>query len=132
MLDGLTHVVYVASRMKVRATIGRVGKARGAIAQVGFSVLSLCLLLQFIGQPELDNRQPLFRARSLGAQIFKQQHTTKSGLAHGQQLYLAATNRVLTLGYDSTFVRNAGQPNLVRTPLLSIRSIRSPPRTAAA
>jgi len=92
----------------------------------------LFLLLQLLGQPERDDRIPLAGARSLGAKIFKLEHSSKSGLTHVQQLSLAVGSRPFTLGFYLTFVRVVRQQEFVRTPLVSLRSSRSPPRSAAA
>jgi len=123
---------YLLSRMKVSTATGQVKKACGAIARIALPLLPLFLFLQLIAQPELDGQHPIFGARSLSAQIFKQQHSTKIGLAHSQQLFLAARDRLFAPGYHLLYVRIAGQPVVVRTPFLSLRSIRSPPRIAAA
>jgi hypothetical protein len=111
---------------------GRVGHVGRAIARIFLFSLPLFLLLQLIGQPELDDQQPLAGARSLSAKIFKQDHSFKSGSTHVLQLSLAVGSRLFTPGFYSTFVRNTRQQDFVRTPLVSLRSSRSPPRTAVA
>ena len=118
--------------MKVRVPTERVGNLRRAIARIFLSSLTFFFLLQLIGQPELDDRQPLVGARSLSAKVFKQELSSKSGLAHILQLSLAVGSRLFTPGFYLTFVRIVRQQDFVRTPLVSLRSSRSPPRTAAA
>ncbi|HET7006673.1 MAG TPA: hypothetical protein VFK65_14315 [Candidatus Binatia bacterium] len=118
--------------MKVRFTTAQVGKASYVLARMIVFALPFFLLLHLIGQPELDDRHPLFGTRSVGAKIFKQEHSSKSGWAHILQLSLAVGSRLFTPGFYLTFVRNVRQQYFVRSPLLSLRSSRSPPRTAAA
>ena len=111
---------------------GRVGQAGRAIARILLFCLPLFLLLQLLGQPELGDRFPLAGARSLGAKIFKFEHSSKSGLTYAPQLSLAVGSRLFTPGFYLTFVRNTRQQDFVRTPLVSLRSSRSPPRIAVA
>jgi hypothetical protein len=132
VLDALTHVVYVPSRMKVRVAIERVGSARRVAARIFLYSLPFFFLLQLIGQPELDDRNPLVGARSLSTKVFKLEPASKSGLTHNLHLSLAVGSRLFTPGFYFTFVRVARQQDFVRTPLISLRSSRSPPRTAAA
>lgn len=111
---------------------GRVGQAGRAIARILLFCLPLFLLLQLLGQPELGDRFPLAGARSLGAKIFKLEHSSKSGLTYAPQLSLAVGSRLFTPAFYLAFVRNVRQQDFLRTPLISLRSSRSPPRAAAA
>jgi hypothetical protein len=108
------------------------GRERRAISHILLLSLSLFFLLQLIGQRDFEERHPLFGARSPSAKVFKQELSTKSGLTHVQQLSLAVGSRPFTLGFYLTFVRVVRQQEFVRTPLVSLRSSRSPPRSAAA
>jgi len=132
VLDGTISVVYLPSRMKVGVTTKRVGKAHHAIARIILFCLPIFLFLQIIGQAEHDGRYPLTGARSVGAKIVKQDYSHKSGLTHVLQPSLAVGSRLFTPGFYLTFVRNTSQQDFVRTPLVSLRSSRSPPRTAVA
>lgn len=118
--------------MKVRIATEPVGNARRAITRVFLYFLPFFFLLQLIGQPELDDRNPLVGARSLSTKVFKLELSSKSGLIHTLQLSLAVGNRLFTPGFYLTFVRIVRQRYFVRAPLASVRSSRSPPRTAVA
>ena len=132
VLDGPISVVYLPSRMKVHVATKRVDKPRHAIARIILYCLPLFLFLQIIGQSEQDGRYPLAGARSVGAKIVKQDYSHKSGLTHVMQPSLAVGRQLFTPGFYLTFVRIVRQQDFVRTPLVSLRSSRSPPRTAVA
>ena len=131
-LDRVTCVVYLSSRMKFRVKTVQIREAGYALPRLFLFALPFFLLLQLAGQPELDDRQPLFGARSVSAKVFKQELSSKSGLTHIVQLSLAVGSRLFTPGFYLRFVRIARQQYFIRTPLTSLRSSRSPPRTAAA
>ena len=103
-----------------------------AIVRLFVFSLPFVFLLQLVGQPDLDNRQPLFSARSLSAKVLKQEYSAKNGLTHVPPFALAVGSRLFTPGFYLIFVRIPRQPDFVRVPLASVRSNRSPPRTAAA
>jgi hypothetical protein len=125
------YVVYRSSRMKFRAKTAQIGKASSALARILLVALPFFLLLQLVGQPELDDRYPLFGARAISLKVFKPELSFKTGLTHVLQLSLAVGSRLFTPGFYLTFVRIARQQDFIRTPLVSLRSSRSPPRTAA-
>lgn len=132
VLDRRTAVVYLPSRMNGFSATGRVGRLARAIARVLLLCLPLFLLLHFLGQQELDERIPLAGVRSVSAKVFKSEHSPKGGLMHAPQLSLAVGSRLFTPGFYLTFVRNTRLQDFVRTPLISLRSSRSPPCAAAA
>ena len=90
--------------MKVRFTTAQVGKASYVLARMIVFALPFFLLLHLIGQPELDDRHPLFGTRSVGAKIFKQEHSSKSGWAHILQLSLAVGSRQLALVHTASAI----------------------------
>jgi len=118
--------------MKVRLSPDRVGNVGRAIAQIFLFSLPFFFLLQLIGQPELDDRNPLAGARTVSAKVFKLEHSSKGSSTNILQLSLAVGSRLFTPGFYLTFVRNVRQQDFVRTPLVSLRSSRSPPRSAVA
>jgi len=111
---------------------GATGQVGRAIARIFLFCLPLFLLLQLLGQPEPGDRYPLAGARFLSAKIFKLEHSTKSGSTFAPQLSLAVGSRLFTPAFYLAFVRNVRQQDFLRTPLISLRSSRSPPRAAAA
>jgi len=118
--------------MVFRVKTAQFGQASCRLARAFLFVLPLFVLLQLIGQPELDDRNPLYGGRSVSAKIFKHEQSPKSGLTQVLQLSLAVGSRLFTPGFYLTYVRNVRQQDFVRTPLVSLRSSRSPPRIAAA
>jgi hypothetical protein len=132
LLDHVPHVIYLSSRMEFRVTTAQIGKASYTLARMVLLALPFLLLVQLIGQPEFDDQNPLFGARSVSATVFKQEHSFKSGLTNVLQLSLAVGSRLFTPGFYLLFVRIARQQEFVRAPLVSLRSSRSPPRIAGA
>jgi len=118
--------------MVFRVKTAQFGQASCRLARAFLFVLPFFLLLQLIGQPELDDRNPPFGGRSVSAKVFKHEQSPKSGLTQVLQLPLAVGGRLFTPGFYLTYVRNVRQHDFVRTPLVSLRSSRSPPRIAAA
>ncbi len=113
--------------------LGRLRKMGRAIARIFAFSLPFVVLLQLVGQPDLDDWQPLFGTRTVSAKVFKQELSVKSSLTHIEHFALAVGSRPFTPGFYLIFVRIARQLNFVRAPLASLRSSRSPPpRTAAA
>ena len=132
LLDPPTHVVYLPSRMNRYGATGWVGHVGRAITRIFLLSLPLIFLLQLLGQPDVEDRYPLFGTRSVSAKILKQDHSSKIGSAHILQLSLAVGSRLFTPGFYLTFVRNVCQQEFVRTPLVSLRSSRSPPCVVVA
>ena len=103
-----------------------------AIARMFLFALPFFFLLQLIGQPELDDQNPVVGARAVSAKIFKLELASKSGLNAMPQPSLAVGSQLYTPGFYLTFVRIVRQQDFVRIPLVSLRSSRSPPRMASA
>jgi hypothetical protein len=118
--------------MKIGVATGRLGKMRRAMARIFVLSLPFVFLLQLVGQPDFDDRNPFFGARSFGVKVVKQEDFAKNGLTYGQQLSLAVGSRLFTPGFYLVFVRIPHQSNFVRAPFGSVRSSRSPPFTAAS
>jgi hypothetical protein len=118
--------------MKVRVATERVGSARRVLARIFLYSLPFFFLLQLIGQPELDDQNPVVGARPVSTKVFKLELVSKIGLTHILQPSLAVGSQLFTPGFYLTYVRIVRQQDFVRMPLVSLRSSRSPPRTAAA
>lgn len=118
--------------MEFGVTTELVGKVRNAIGRMLLCALPFFLLCQLVGQPDFDDRNPFFGARSFGVKVVKQEDFAKNGLTYGQQLSLAVGSRLFTPGFYLVFVRIPHQSNFVRAPFGSVRSSRSPPFTAAS
>lgn len=117
--------------MQVRFTAKPVGNAARASARIILLSLPFFLLLNLVGQPDLDDRHPLVGARSLSAKVFKQDHSSKSGLTALPQLSLPIGRWVTAPEFYLSFVGVVRRQDYLRAPLISPRSSRSPPRAAA-
>lgn len=130
-LDGVNSIVYFPSRMKLRATFERVGKLIHPWARGVFFFLSFFLLLQLVGQPDLDDQHPAVGARLVTAKILKQYQPAKSSPCHGWQPCLAVGRQLFTPGFYWSFVRLPGRLDFVHASIVFLRPGRSPPAALA-
>ena len=117
--------------MKRRAIFDRIGKLSQPLGRGFFLFLPFFLLLQLVGQPDLDDQHPAVGARLLNSKIFKQDQPIKNGLSHGWQPGLAVGSRLFTPGFYLSFVRVSRPLDFVRTSIVSRPPSRSPPPNAA-